>query len=86
MKHIIKSNKWARAWCERPGCIASVEGWVKDWTQEQLDNFFTSDCPSVWADGKGAEMSEKDRKDYLIKHANKEIKDWKKLIKYWESQ
>ena len=85
MKHIIKSDKFRRAWCERPGCITSLEGGiVEDMSQEELGNLFQSDCPGVWNPDKKGEMTHKEKVDYLLKYAKKEIKDWEALIKYWK--
>ena len=83
MKHLIKSDGFIRAWCKRPGCVASLEGGiVQDMNQKSLNEFFEENCPYVYIKDK-KETTQKERIDYLLKYAKKEIKDWEKLISYW---
>lgn len=86
MKHLIKKHSSFFAGCTRLGCIASLEGGVVDiMTTKDLNDFFTSDCPSVFTskDSSLASAPFNKRRNYLLNYAKKEIKSWKKLIKYW---
>lgn len=87
MKHIIKKFNGFRAGCSRPGCITNLEGGIVDeMKQKDLNNFFKeSDCPGVWANGRGSEMTYDEKVSYLLKRAKQEIKDWQLMIEYWEN-
>jgi hypothetical protein len=79
-----KNNSW-QASCRRLGCMASLEGGgVESISQQELDEMFSGDCPHVL--NKGKEMNHKQSVNYLLKYAKKEIRDWNKLIKYWENK
>jgi hypothetical protein len=87
MKHLITSDKTFRAWCKRPGCGVSLEGYaVESMTQKDLDDFFKGGiCPSVFS-SKVKLKTEKQAITYLLKYAKKQIKDWQRLINYWDKR
>lgn len=83
MKHLMKFHKTLSASCQRPGCMASIQGNLEDWTQEGLDEYFSGSCPYVFNSEK-TEMTEKESIQHLINRAESEINAWKKVINYWK--
>lgn len=84
MKHNIKKWSSFSAGCDNPGCTCSLEGMmVGEMPQKSLEEILDGDCPNIPSK---KNLSHAQRVNHLIKYANKEIKAWQKLIKFWKDK
>lgn len=82
MEHKMKSDGYF-AQCQRPGCSASIQGNMENWTQVDLDRHFGgTECPYVFNPDK-PNMTNAESIAYILDYADKQIKAWESVKTFW---